>query len=51
MTDQHSDKHPAEVEADEARAAEKSSKFRGMFLISTSLIVVAMIVIFLVSAL
>lgn len=50
MTDHHTDNHPADLDHVEAQAAERSSKFKGMLIASTILIVVAMIVIFAVVA-
>lgn len=46
MTDRHTDNNPVELDGKDAKAGEQSSKFWYMFVISTALIVTAMIVIF-----
>lgn len=46
MTDHHTDKHPVHLDSVDAQSAKRSSKFWWMFIISTILVVVAMIVIF-----
>lgn len=50
MTDTHTRNHPANLDHVEAQSAQRSSKFKWMFIISTSLVVIAMIIIFLIMA-
>lgn len=46
MTDFHTDNHPAHLDSVDATGGKRSPKFWWMFAISTTLIVIAMIVIF-----
>ena len=46
MTDRHSDTRPADLDHVEAQAARNSPRFWWMFVVSTALIVIAMIVVF-----
>ena len=46
MTDIHTRNHPADLDHVEAQAGRRSPKFWWMFVISTALIVLAMIVVF-----
>jgi hypothetical protein len=46
MTDKHTDNHPADLDHVEAQGGQSSSKFWWMFIASTGLVVVAMIVIY-----
>lgn len=50
MTDFHSDNQPADLDHVEAQSGRRSPKFWWMFVISTALVVIAMIAIFLVTA-
>lgn len=50
MTDFHTDDHPAHLDPVEAQSAQRSPKFWWMFVISTTLVVIAMIAIFLTVA-
>jgi len=50
MTDLHTDDHPADLDPVEAQAGERSPKFWWMFVVSTALGLVAMIVIFMTVA-
>ncbi len=47
MTDYHTSNHPADLDHVEAQSARRAPKFWWMFVISTSLIVIAMIAVFL----
>jgi len=46
MTDHHTDNHPADLDHVEAQAGTRSPKFWWMFVVSTALVVIAMIAIF-----
>ncbi|WP_298916004.1 hypothetical protein [uncultured Algimonas sp.] len=46
MTDHHSDRDPADLDHVEAQSGRRSSRFWWMFVISTTLIVLAMIAVF-----
>lgn len=46
MTQQHKPNDPADLDHVEAQAGKRSSKFWYMFVISTALIVMAMVIIF-----
>lgn len=46
MTDKHTENSPAELDETDATSGQKSAKFWYMFVISTALIVTAMIIIF-----
>ncbi|MGB3457617.1 MAG: hypothetical protein WBG08_10890 [Litorimonas sp.] len=50
MTDTHTQRSPADLDHVEAQSGRRSPKFWWMFVVSTALIVVAMIVIFLTTA-
>lgn len=50
MTDTHTENHPANLDHVEAATGRRSSKFWWMFVVSTALIVIAMIVVFMTSA-
>lgn len=46
MTDKHTDNHPADLGHVGAQAGQRSSKFWWMFVVSTALVVIAMVGIF-----
>ncbi|GLQ21171.1 hypothetical protein ACFFUB_06585 [Algimonas porphyrae] len=50
MTDFHTDDHPAELDNVEAQSGRRSPKFWWMFVISTTLVVIAMIAVFMFTA-
>lgn len=50
MTDNHSDNHPADLDAVEAQAGQRSTKFRTMLIASTIIAIIAMIAVFLTVA-
>ena len=50
MTDHHTDNHPADLDHVEAQSGRRSPKFWWMFVISTALVVFAMIAVFLTTS-
>jgi hypothetical protein len=50
MTEKHTDNHPADLDPVDAQAGQRSPKFWWMFVISTALVVIAMLVIFATAA-